>query len=296
MDSDTKLEIDKLPLNVLLTKRCNAGCSFCVEKTVDDIQDNATPQEFIIDINYMILKNMVSEVLLLGGEPLYYRGILEVIDGLKIAPIITTNGYRLIHDVNFRKEIISRKDKIKAINISIPHHTTIIRNNLMRYDGFDNFQLRDLIGDLRDVGISVRINTVLLKNYIQTLDDVVEMAKFTRLAGATELKLMELTGKDEKIHNFIRSEVLQFNSHSYAAIPDIKMLIQCHKHGGTHLWKEIKGVKVYFNAPPRSAMAGGMDKDGNFYHRVLFNDRKIGFSWNRSDGLTTMSKIISMGI
>ena len=281
---------DKLPLNVLLTRRCNASCAFCIEKTVVDIQDKSTAEDFIQNINFMLSNNMVSDVLLLGGEPLYFRGILDVIDKIGTKPIITTNAHRLVFDLDFRKEFIARNDKIKALNISIPHYNSKVRDNIMGYKGFTNHHLRDLMNDI-DGRINVRINTPIIKEYIQTEEDISSMAEFVKHVGAIELKMVELTGKDKSSHTFIRPEVLQFNTYSYAPIPDTDLLIRCHKFGGTLFWKYIKGIRVYFNAPPDNALCGGMDSTGKYYHRVLFNDGKIGFSWNRADGLLTMDEV-----
>ena len=46
--------MDKLPLNVLLTRRCNASCAFCIEKTVADIQDKSTAEDYIKNINSIL--------------------------------------------------------------------------------------------------------------------------------------------------------------------------------------------------------------------------------------------------
>lgn len=269
-----------LPLNVLLTKRCNANCMFCVEKTVEDTKDNLTWRDYTTIINQMIDEDMVTDVLLLGGEPLYVKGIIDLIHSLKKPPIITTNAHRLVHDKGFREEF--SKLPIKAVNISLPHYDDNGRSELMGSYLFSNRALQEA---LQHLPFSLRVNTLLIKGYIDNVSEIERLANWCIEMGVTGLKVAELTARRPEIHDFIRNEVIEFNRDHYIPIPDPKLRETCYKEGGTVFWREISGCSVFFNAPPDKALSGGKDRTGNFYHRVLFNDGLLGYSWRRADHL-----------
>lgn len=271
---------EKLPLNVLLTKRCYASCRFCIEKTLLKTKDVRTWEDFAKDINHLIDLGMVTDILLLGGEPLYFEGILDLIKALKIPPIITTNGHRLVNDPKFL--VAFSQLKIRALNISLSHYDESKRAELMQRHLFSN---QDLKTALKKLPYAVRINTLLLKDYLDSKSEIEEMAAFCHDIGATELKVGEVTGRNPVIHDFIESEVVRFNGDHFVPIPVKKYFDLCHQEGGTYPWKEIHGVSVLFNAPPDIALAGGRAMDGTHYHRVLFNDGLLGYSWRREDGL-----------
>lgn len=271
---------DKLTLNVLLTKKCNADCHFCIEKTIENTKDSIDWKHFTKIINQLIKEELVSDVLLLGGEPLYFKGILNLIESLTLPPIVTTNGHRLIKDEIFLNKF--NKLKIKALNISISHFDKQKRKELMNVKSFDNLDLKKT---LKHIPFPLRINTLLIKNYIDSIDKIEEMAKFCKYVGAQELKVAELIGRNEKIHDFIHLDVIQFNSQNYVEIPDPLSREKCHLHGGSFLWKTIDNVKIFFNSPPDYSLSGGKDNEGNFYHRVLFNDGLLGYSWRRKDSV-----------
>lgn len=279
---------EKLALNVLLTKRCNADCLFCIEKTVLKTKDARTWQDFATNINRLIDLGMVQDVLLLGGEPLYFEGILDLIKALKIPPIITTNGHRLVSDQKFLADFV--KLKIRALNISLSHYDESKRAELMQRHLFSNNDLKKALGHLP---FAFRINTLLLKGYIDSRKEIEKMARFCAEIGASELKVGELVGRSAVIHDFIETGVVKFNYDHYTPIPIKKLFQLCHEQGGTFPWKKIHGVSVLFNAPPDIALAGGKASDGTHYHRVLFNDGLLGYSWRREDGLIDPSEIQS---
>jgi MoaA/NifB/PqqE/SkfB family radical SAM enzyme len=279
-NEENKVVYEKLPLNVLLTKKCNADCRFCVEKTKEKTKNRLTWSDFAEAINTGIEHDAVSDVLLLGGEPLYFCGILELIKVLKIAPIITTNAHRLVSDRTFFDEFCNAN--IKALNISLPHYDEKKRSKIMGSLLFSNEEIKKV---LRRLSFDVRINTLLVKDYINTLSEIEKMAEFCAEIGASELKVGELTARNPSIHDFIRDEVTIFNRDHYVEIPVPEFRDECHKNGGTLFWKKIAGVSVYFNSPPEKALSGGKDESGKYYHRVLFNDGYWGYSWRRDDGL-----------
>ena len=265
----------KLPLNVLLTKRCNVACKFCVEETKIKTPDLLNHKDFAKRVNTLIAEGKVSDVLLLGGEPLYFKGILELIQALDIPPIITTNGSRLVQDPAFLKAIT--KLKVRGFNISLPHYSEKQRLRLMGKLPATNAQLKEVI---RELPFKVRVNSILLKNYIDSLTEVQMMAYFCKSIGAKELKMAEVTARNPLYHDFIQDDVVAFNQAHHIPIPDVPCRQECHTKGGTAWFGEINGVQVYFNAPPEK-----IDKDKPWF-RVLFNDGALGYTWRREDGVS----------
>lgn len=264
---------------MLLTRNCNYDCTFCIEKTEENTRDNSSLEIFLKKANHLIDKSLVDEVLLLGGEPLYYKNIVEIIDGLHIQPIITTNGYRVLDD-----SFYARLDfgKLKAMNISVPHYNWNKRKEIIRKPCLSNEELKEVV---RRAKVPTRMNVVLMRDYIRSQDEIHKMIEFAQSVGINSIKFGELTGVNKSTHNFVKDSILKYNQSQYCPIPVKRMYDVCHELGGTHKYKTINRVEVLFNSAPDFALSGGKDKQGKYYHVVLFNDGMLGFSWRREDGL-----------
>ena len=152
---------EKLPLNVLLTKKCNARCRFCVEETNERTTDRLNWQEFALKINSMIGRKEVTDVLLLGGEPLYFPGIIDLVRALEVSPIITTNGHRLAHNPKFLHDF--KILPLQALNISIEHYDPKKRDLLARTSLYEN---DEIVAAVKQLPFPVRINFLLLKRFL----------------------------------------------------------------------------------------------------------------------------------
>lgn len=283
----------RLPLNILVNRVCDASCPFCIENTNGSDRRNLDERVLMNSISSMFQRDMIQDILLLGGEPIHHPYIIEVIRNLPIPPIITTNAQRLTTDRFFLEEI--SRLSIRAINFSIPHHSQKIRQDIMKYRSFNNGQLRDTVGILNERDIPSRMNTVLLKSHTSSLKDIEEMISFREEMGFKEIKFRELIGHDEHIHDFINDDVLSFNKQEYTPVPVTELYQKYHEFGGSHLWKITEsGTSVFFNTPSDFAISGGFDKEGNRYHRILFNDGKIGYSWRRDDGIYTLQQLFEI--
>lgn len=265
---------------MLLTRRCNYDCSFCIEKTKEDTQDNSSLETLLGKANYLINHQLVNEVLLLGGEPLYYKHIFDLIGGLNVSPILTTNGHRFLDD-SFVKQLDF--ERIKAVNLSLPHYEETKRREIMRSnESLTNEEVTKIVSR---IPVPVRLNVVLMRNYIGSEEEIGRMIEFASSIGIKSIKFGELTGINEATHDFVAEEVLRFNQAQYRQIPIKEMREKCHALGGSHFYKNISGVDVYFNSAPDFALSGGRDKNGKYYHAVLFNCGFLGFSWRRADGI-----------
>ena len=231
-------------------------------------------------LNGAVADGLVQDILLLGGEPLHHPDIELLIGRLDMPPIVTTNASRLVTDTAFRRRFA--RLRLKALNISLPHHSEARRAEVMGVHLFDNGALAAALAELP---FPVRINCLLLRGWIDDVAGVEAMARFGATLGAGELKAAELTATDTAAHDFVAPEVREFNRQHYVRIPDEGMAALAHREGGTHFWRLVDGVRVLFNAAPDVALPGGRDRDGGLYHRVLFNDGMLGNSWRRADGM-----------
>ncbi len=287
----------KLLLNVLLTKKCNLKCKFCVEDTCTKTPDSMKYSDFIVAINRLVDAGLVSDVSLLGGEPLYFgdsfTDLLLLIKDLKMQPFLTTNGSRLYRDENYRAMFInSINSDLKCLNVSIPSYDHNEREALMG-ESMPNYIVTRALEAITSSGIKVRLNVPLIKGGVDSMTKIDTMTHFAAGVGAKEVKFNELTARSE-MHDFVKPAVRRFCIDNYIPIPVPHMATDCHEIGGTHYWLDKYGVSVYFNASPDISMAGGRDKDGNYYHRVLFNDGKVGHSWRRADGVVNWSEIAAI--
>jgi molybdenum cofactor biosynthesis enzyme MoaA len=273
----------KLPLSVLLTKKCQAACKFCIEKPKKYGRDLLKSDGFIYWINKMIDRNMVSNILLLGGEPTLFPNIIPMIDNIKLPSILTTNGEIFIKNGRFRKNLID--SNLEALNISIHHYKEHPRHFVTGAQLFSNLDLYHAISDLTiKQNRKITINTLLIKDYIDSMEKITKMINFVGSMGLTQIKFARLTGDKQKylqkdIHSFIESSKVQ--------IDEVNTVIEKNRqHNGRILWKIYKSVKVYLQPVPKDTFT----ERGYAEHRILFNDGMIGHSWNRDDGVVRIEE------
>lgn len=170
-------------LDIKLLDACNGDCKFCIEKG-GKLSDAAPVDEFINKVKSINPKS----VLVLGGEPFIYPHLAEFIDGIKGREIfITTNGSKL---------------KDSELLESIAPHLTAVNVSLMHYSMEKHFEMTKVrlvpeeikngISILQKHGVSVRINSILLKDLIETKTDVEDMIEFAKYLGADDIRFSEV--------------------------------------------------------------------------------------------------------
>lgn len=141
-------------LSIVATNNCQRNCPYCINSGTDR-RLNLPLDKAITNIKKLVSKYHVKEAIILGGEPLLYPEIVELISslktvcGLKVVRL-TTNGIRLINDgIPDQKFISALCDAgLDVINISFHNEDFITWNNLaLVYESFHNR------------GIKVRVNT-----------------------------------------------------------------------------------------------------------------------------------------
>ncbi len=273
------IENPQLPLNVLLTKKCNYRCPFCIEDTKRESNGTLEWISLAKTVNQMIDTNLVNTILLLGGEPLYYPHIVQFIESLNVKPIITTNGYRFAKDQGFVEEFARIASKVESINISLSHYSEEKRRELSGTGrSFSNAELKDSLRKIKK-NTSLRINTLLIRNYIDSSEEIKKMTDLCKFLGVKTLRVRELIGKDTSITKYVKERIIRFNANSYVHFPPEEYV------------NEDNEVQVLFDTLLTS-LPGAKDGDGKYYQRVLFEDGMIGYSWDREgDGVFDSSEL-----
>lgn len=147
---------------------CNANCYFCcanlTKKDNREITDFPKLQRVIVEL---IKNNVISKIVLTGGEPLMHPNFTEFLDLLDRHELkyysLNTNGILL---PNFIQEI--NNSKLKHINISMHHYTDTINQKIMKkclqYN--DIKQLRKKISE----NIEIRLACTITKHLYTEAD------------------------------------------------------------------------------------------------------------------------------
>lgn len=141
-------------LSIVATNHCQRCCPYCINSGTDR-RLHLPLDKAITNIKKLVSKYHVKEAIILGGEPLLYPEIVELISslktvcGLKVVRL-TTNGIRLIEDGIPDQDFISAlcDAGLDGINISFHNEDFITWNNLALV--YESFHAR---------GIKVRVNT-----------------------------------------------------------------------------------------------------------------------------------------
>jgi len=150
-------------LRVSLTAVCNMSCVYCVAPGVGHTAVNdkvLSTAEYLSIISSIHQQVGLKTIRLTGGEPLLFRELPELIQGLRALGIseikLTTNGLKLLPllDELYEAGLRSVNISLDALDPSVFRSITKVHDIRSVLDGID--------GALHK-GISVKINTVVLK-------------------------------------------------------------------------------------------------------------------------------------
>ena len=172
-------------LSIVTTNNCQCSCFYCINSHTDKALD--LPLEKALEnIKKLKEKYDIKECVILGGEPLMYPRIVELVSELKKMNLdkicLTTNGVGFFGksgDQTYIKNewIFGLIDK-GLTHINISKHT---------WDGFITFpQLRELYKIFHSKGVMVRVNTNIWKNNHDVLS-VCTMGDGTKIGKDKEL-------------------------------------------------------------------------------------------------------------
>ncbi|GAL82916.1 molybdenum cofactor biosynthesis protein MoaA [Sporocytophaga myxococcoides] len=275
-------------LRVSLTNACNLFCNYCTnqpvtEKTVYPESNILTTKEYIKIIKSLHHKLNLETVRLTGGEPLLYKDIVNLIEGIREIGIkkvkLTTNA------VFLKEKAVSLKNAgITNINVSLdsidPESFFIIskRRNLKKIlEGIDHALA---------IGLPVKLNTVVMKG--MNADQILPLLDFAR-ERRISIRFLEVM-KMGHLHNsykeiyFSQKEILEKIAERHQFIP------MDREHSATATYwitdkKQVFGIIANESHPfCRDCNRLRLDSYGNIYG-CLSNDDGISIKDHSDDSL-----------
>ncbi len=174
-------------LRVSVTDRCDLRCVYCMKEKMQFLprKDILTLEEIerLCD-NFIDLG--IEKIRLTGGEPLVRKDIIKLIEKLNYKKnktnlkeiTITTNGTLL---KNYAKQL--KNNGIERINVSLDTIDSKKYNQITRFGNIE--KVIEGIDASLDVGIKIKINTVVIKNFNEN--------EIEKLISWTDSKKIDLT-------------------------------------------------------------------------------------------------------
>ena len=188
-------------LRVSLLDACNFRCTYCMPASANfsKMHDLLSPDE-IGTIVSNLSKLGLEEVRLTGGEPTLRAELIEIAERLSELPLkrlgMTTNGLLL---KQFLPDL--KKTNLKSLNISIDSLNRENFKSLARLDGRD--EVVSAIDAAIEAGFKVKLNTVLMKQNLDELEDLMEFARIRKV----EIRFLELMKIGVAVESFAENFV-----------------------------------------------------------------------------------------
>ena len=173
---------NKIFLDLVFNNKCNFNCPFCIARTKSYSDSNLEEWKKSIKKTLEVFKEEIDSLIILGGEatvdPDFFVK-LDYIDEITkdnhIFTILTTNGYMLKND-SFLNKVI--KSSIDSINISVMHYNHEKNNLLMGANTLTRDELNHIYNELHKAGKTVRFNTNVAKNNLNSVEEMEEYIKY----------------------------------------------------------------------------------------------------------------------
>ena len=178
-------------LYVRVYNSCNGHCKFCLNHK--NISTSKIDKEKLGEvIKYLKSKDILNAITLTGGEPMldykYLNDIVNYIYNIdpNIRISISTNGTNLKEFLNF-----DNLNKIDAIHISRHHWNDDINNEILGTKTASLDDIRFVQEKMPNKNIII-INSVMMKNYIENIEDVKKMANEIAEIGIKKIHFVSL--------------------------------------------------------------------------------------------------------
>lgn len=179
-----------------ITRRCNLLCPYCFIKANQFEKD--LPEDVIMSIIPYLAKNGLMEVRLTGGEPTLLKYFQKVVDNFRnnnVYVSVATNGL-------WSKEVLeyfcSKPDLWLIISIDGDRET----HNKSRENSYDKIKNNLIKLRAKNKNIRVRLNTVLTKDNLNTLESVFSLANQIKAESITFIPLRPQV-RDSSIHKLM---------------------------------------------------------------------------------------------
>jgi MoaA/NifB/PqqE/SkfB family radical SAM enzyme len=286
---------------------CNAKCQYCVSKLTgseNGLVNGQKPMEinrrnFNIGCNFAKMSG-VSTVLLTGkGEPLLYRNhisrYLEMLEKHNFPFIeLQTNGILLARNDGVLariedEELIDWYNMgLTTISLSCAGYDSVFNKNIFGKD----IHLGENIDRLHRIGFSVRVSCVGVKGMVDTIDEVIKMAKWCKARKveqftwrpATNISLEEVEGDAVKRDVYEWIKVFEVN---HGNLIEIWKYFE-NPENATLLLELAHGAKVYDidgqNISINSCLTDSPNPD-DIRQLIFSSDGHLRYSWTKEGAI-----------
>jgi len=270
-------------------KKCNAHCPYCVSKMTgqDNCTDNINERNFHKACQFAKMSG-VSTVLLTGkGEPtLYTEHISRYLELIKLYNFpfveLQTNGIEL-H--NGRRNLVDWYEQgLTTVSFSCVHWNTDKNREIF---GKDFVSLEDNIKLLHHFGFSVRLSCVMVKDYINSIGDVVYFIEKCKEWGVEQFTIRPVSD-DIKINdsdvsnNTTKYKIYQWIEDNIVPYKNQERIENYFDDKATLLLELAHGAKVYDydgqNISINTCLTHSPNPD-EVRQLIYFPDGHLRYSW-----------------
>ncbi|SHH25225.1 Radical SAM superfamily enzyme, MoaA/NifB/PqqE/SkfB family [Caloranaerobacter azorensis DSM 13643] len=176
-----------------LTNKCNLNCKHCYNADLRKSNDDITLYDAKKAIDDM-KDNNVTNIQFLGGEPLLYSNITDIIKKCTdngITSWINTNGTLI--DNGYAKSLVEAGVRTFIFSIDGPNKSI---NDEIRGEGSFNKAIKGLEAILRNKkeNMLVTINTIVSKKAVLKIDDMIDFISYYNKIDGITISLPDMVG------------------------------------------------------------------------------------------------------
>jgi MoaA/NifB/PqqE/SkfB family radical SAM enzyme len=291
----TNVKVDNnINLYIDLCRKCSGNCKFCIAKLKKDyLKKVKNPKEFLdkLDSALAKLKEINPSVMIVGGEPTVDRekllGTMDLIKkhGLR-KPILVSNGSHLEEYINY----INDKDVFEHINISRHHYDDTTNEKVFNSKKVPNTEkLSKIINKIKNKNI-IRFNTMIVKEGLNSYDDVIKFINYSNNLGIKNISFSELSELEGV--NYFSKGIEQYTKENLILIDEI--INQVNENDNFELFKTVKGpyyqayiynykpynIVIVFKKTDMKKMNDFEIQNKNVIAELVFNtDTSLSGSW-----------------
>lgn len=237
---------------------CNADCKFCIEQIKTNNSgliikegEMLSGEKYLKRLDEIMsrIRKYNPSISITGGEPLMspvIRDVLKIVKKYNFRKVIlTTNGTNILELVD---DIID--SEITHVNFSRPFYNDEVSKRIMRfrekYVPFDD--LKEAIRKLENGNVQTRMNCILSKEGIQSLDDAKKYIDYAYSLGCKHiifrelLSFNEITSKNEEKKEYTKNNRVFVND-MWAQMDDDEDFAPYANNKGHYYYIEIYKYK-----------------------------------------------------
>lgn len=289
-ETDIGLVSNNAYLSIVATNNCQRNCFYCINSHTDKALELPVDKA-IKNIQKVVNKYHIKEAVILGGEPLLHKDIINLCEKVKQTGIqklyLTTNGIRLVNN----EALIDGLSKyLTGINISFHNEDFITFSDLTEI--YSQFHIR---------GVKVRINTNIWRGNHDTLTPMIDFIRFISRDGifqvCDEIRVSNLIPKDSFSVNEINGDMsLILSNEEYENLFTKYLAFESGNHS-IFVNEETLGFVKYYLIPSKVPVILNWNIGSTVSEQVCENDIKqkeintfkclvngeISLSWNTNN-------------